>query len=71
MLPTLGAAVMLPPLRNRFDDLNAIASQLLGRTVQLCPDLDTRLRKHCWPGNLREFRNFLMTQLRPRLIPRC
>ena len=54
--------VMLPPLRNRFDDLDAIASQLLGRTVQLCPELDMHLRKHYWPGNLREFRNFLMTQ---------
>ena len=59
--------VHLPPLRERHEDLPAIAEALLGdlnrkhecRVVDMSQaDLDALLR-HSWPGNVRELRNVL------------
>ncbi len=52
-----GAQVMLPPLRER-GDLQAMVRRFLdGR--EITPAAMDRLRRHRWPGNLRELRNAL------------
>jgi len=55
--------VALPPIRDRLDDLPAlIASFYAARGIDPGPidgdNLD-RLRRHAWPGNVREVRNVL------------
>jgi two-component system nitrogen regulation response regulator NtrX len=57
-------AVKLPPLRDRGDDVLAIADHYLarfaaGRTMTLSADARTSLRAHTWPGNVRELRNVI------------
>ncbi len=56
----------LPPLRDRGDDIDAIAQQQLqrlgaelGRTVTLSSGARAALRAHSWPGNVRELENCL------------
>ncbi len=57
----------LPPLRDRVEDVPAIAEHLLAllardirRPVpQLDPDAEQALVAHTWPGNVRELRNVL------------
>jgi len=59
--------VALPPLRDRAEDLPALAETLLRRmgaddeqlAAQLVPELLDRLASHSWPGNVRELRNYL------------
>jgi transcriptional regulator with GAF, ATPase, and Fis domain len=55
--------VVLPPLRERLDDLPLlIASFYAGRGLASGPvagDNLERLRRHAWPGNIRELRNVL------------
>jgi len=59
--------IALPPLRERVDDLPALAKDLLrslGATddaiAALCtPELFASLRRGAWPGNARELRNHL------------
>ena len=56
--------ITLPPLRERLEDLPALADRLLllvpGATgVTLSPAAVTQLCAHSWPGNLRELRNVL------------
>jgi two-component system, NtrC family, response regulator AtoC len=58
--------IALPPLRERGDDLERLAEHFLGElnaaegTVkQLSPAGRERLRRHDWPGNLRELKNAL------------
>ena len=55
--------VDLPPLRDRLDDIEAIAQKLvlgLGRRDEKLPaDVLRALRSHSWPGNVRELRNTL------------
>ncbi len=59
--------LQLPPLRERLDDLPALAKSLmgdlapeLGRTFEpLSEMVIKRLRDHEWPGNIRELRNVL------------
>jgi DNA-binding NtrC family response regulator len=56
--------VVVPPLRERPEDLPALARHLLAasdlgdRTVS--PDALAALRGHRWPGNVRELRNVLV-----------
>ncbi|HEX8915054.1 MAG TPA: sigma-54 dependent transcriptional regulator [Humisphaera sp.] len=55
----------LPPLRDRPDDVVALARRLLGhfaggvrgRPVGFTPDAEAALRAYAWPGNVRELRN--------------
>ncbi|MGZ8869179.1 MAG: sigma-54-dependent transcriptional regulator [Thermoanaerobaculia bacterium] len=55
----------LPPLRDRPDDIEPIARDLLARLAQrhgfrrpsLTRDAIDELRRHLWPGNVRELRN--------------
>jgi DNA-binding NtrC family response regulator len=53
----------LPALRERLEDLPALAERLLARAgarrAALAPDALDRLREHAWPGNVRELRNVL------------
>lgn len=57
----------IPPLRERQDDIPAIANSLLLRIcsdmarppAQISPKAVDRLRSYYWPGNIRELRNVL------------
>ena len=59
--------IVLPPLRERAEDLPALARELLhgsGASVEtaarlLTPELLNVLRRGAWPGNVRELRNYL------------
>ena len=61
-----GVTVLLPPLRERADDLPLLAQHFLnqcahlsgdGRPRRLSTDAQAMLRNHDWPGNLRELRH--------------
>ncbi len=56
----------LPPLRERSEDVPALAARLLeglprhhGAPPSLSPAAIDALRRHSWPGNIRELRNVL------------
>jgi DNA-binding NtrC family response regulator len=59
--------IHLPPLRERKDDLPAIAESLIGdlnrkhdcRVAEISPAVLDALAGHNWPGNIRELRNVL------------
>jgi DNA-binding NtrC family response regulator len=54
--------VVMPPLRERGDDLLRIAERILGRLAppaRLDPKARPRLLAHRWPGNIRELENVL------------
>jgi DNA-binding NtrC family response regulator len=57
-------AVVLPPLRERREDILALAEHFLGRfggkhgrTLRLSPEALERLLRYPWPGNVRELEN--------------
>ncbi len=58
-------AVLLPPLRERGDDVLEIADFLLRRAARPAPPAAVaaaarlKLRRHPWPGNVRELENVL------------
>jgi DNA-binding NtrC family response regulator len=60
--------IVVPPLRDRPDDVELLAAALLarirdetGRDVRrISDDAMKRLRAHAWPGNVRELENALM-----------
>jgi DNA-binding NtrC family response regulator len=53
----------LPPLRERMEDLVALATSFLAkfcpRNVSLSPEALSLLQQHTWPGNVREVRNVI------------
>jgi len=57
--------IVLPPLRERIDDIPALAQRLLERNAPraggvrpaFAPDALEALRRHQWPGNVRELAN--------------
>jgi DNA-binding NtrC family response regulator len=49
----------MPALRERREDIPALARSLLGPCVQLSPDAERALKSYSWPGNVRELRNVL------------
>jgi len=56
--------IVLPPLRERREDIGALAVSLLdrvapGRHMALAPQALQRLEQHPFPGNVRELRNVL------------
>ncbi|MFA6954345.1 MAG: sigma-54 dependent transcriptional regulator [Thermoanaerobaculia bacterium] len=59
--------IVLPPLRERREDIPIIAFDLLTRiadelglpVVTLSPEAQRALGSHAWPGNIRELRNVL------------
>jgi transcriptional regulator with PAS, ATPase and Fis domain len=60
--------IHVPPLRERADDIEAVANALLGRIREethrdirrISDDAVARLQAHAWPGNVRELENALM-----------
>src|SRR5690348_3864381 len=62
-----GFHIHLPPLRERKEDIRAIAETLVGdlnrkhecRVAALSPAVMEALAGHSWPGNVRELRNVL------------
>jgi DNA-binding NtrC family response regulator len=60
-----GICIRIPPLRDRLDEIESLAAQLLeaaspsGPPPPLGPDVLQALRAHPWPGNVRELRNVL------------
>jgi len=57
-------AVHIPPLRERRDEIPALAAHFLaaankqyGRSVEISPALMRQLVEHPWPGNIREMEN--------------
>jgi len=59
--------IHLPPLRERKEDIQAIAEALISdlnrkhgcRVVSISPAVLSALERHNWPGNVRELRNVL------------
>jgi len=59
--------IQLPPLRERKQDIDAIAAALLDdlnrkhacRATGIAPETAEALKRHNWPGNVRELRNVL------------
>jgi transcriptional regulator of acetoin/glycerol metabolism len=68
-----GITVRLPPLRQRTDQ-GALIEQLLrseaGAALEIEPALVERLKRHSWPGNVRQLRNVLRTMLALRSADR-
>jgi transcriptional regulator of acetoin/glycerol metabolism len=66
--------IMVPPLRERLDDLVALSRELLHRhapdptAVRLRPEVLQVFARHSWPGNVRELEGVICTVLarRPR-----
>jgi DNA-binding NtrC family response regulator len=55
--PAFAMAITLPPLRERLDDVEALARHFASSTHALSGDAIERLRAHSWPGNTRELRD--------------
>ena len=49
----------IPPLRERLEDVPALAQRLLAGGVSLSADAAKALQGYSWPGNVRELRNVL------------
>ena len=65
--------LFVPPLRERLDDIEEIAQQLLDKCrpgIQLSPDALRVLQSYPWPGNIRELKNVL-TSIAVMLDPGC
>ena len=55
--------IKVPPLRERVDDIGPLAEYFLGQQnpkMRLAPDASEKLRRHAWPGNIRELRNVVI-----------
>ncbi len=64
--------IRLPPLRERIEDIPALAQCLMerigGRTAsRLSPQAEEYLMRHRWPGNVRQLRNALERMLALRM----
>ncbi len=55
--------IRVPPLRQRTEDIPALAAHFLSRQVRPCAGLSNEaieaLCRHAWPGNVRELRNVM------------
>jgi DNA-binding NtrC family response regulator len=49
----------LPPLRERPEELDALATSFLPRGATLSPEARDAIRQYGWPGNVRELKNTL------------
>ena len=66
-----GIRILLPPLRQRLDDLadltwhfvNQYAHQSQRQITELAPCMMTLFAKYHWPGNIRQLRNVVRTSL--------
>jgi DNA-binding NtrC family response regulator len=62
------ARVVLPPLRERPEDIPALGNHFIEQIsrggsgdIKIGPDAMNALKKHDWPGNVREMKNILET----------
>ena len=58
------ARVVVPPLRDRVEDIERLATMFLRRALrsevaEVAPDIASMLRSHRWPGNVRELKNVI------------
>ena len=51
--------IALPPLRERQEDIAALAGSFAGRGKTIAPDALQQFASHAWPGNVRELRNVI------------
>ncbi|CAN5556052.1 sigma-54 dependent transcriptional regulator [soil metagenome] len=51
--------VRVPPLAERPDDILPLARHFLATDKQLSPEANVALRRHAWPGNVRQLKNVL------------
>jgi transcriptional regulator with PAS, ATPase and Fis domain len=51
--------ILLPPLRDRSEEIGLLARTLLPRGAVLRSDTEAALAAYSWPGNIRELRNTL------------
>jgi DNA-binding NtrC family response regulator len=51
--------VVLPPLRERRDEIVPLARHFLRPGLELSPDAEELLRQAPWPGNVRELQNVI------------
>jgi len=62
-----GVSLLLPPLRERINDIPLLINYFLKRQnesgVELPPDFLKSLMSHSWPGNIRELQNVLSRYL--------
>jgi DNA-binding NtrC family response regulator len=56
--------IMVPPLRDRIEDIPLLLNHFLtiynrkyNKYIAVAPDVVKRLKKHHWPGNIREFQH--------------
>jgi DNA-binding NtrC family response regulator len=49
--------VVLPPLRERKDDIQMLAESFVARRAELLPETLALLMEYDWPGNVRELKN--------------
>src|SRR5262249_33395240 len=69
--------IRLPPLRERLDCLQPLDARMLHQIgpppadhARICSqEQDKLLRRHAWPGNLRELRNFVERSLAVPELP--
>ena len=62
-----GFPIVIPPLRERLDDIPELAALFLGKAMELSgkegggftEDAMQRLLRHDWPGNVRELKNLI------------
>jgi transcriptional regulator with PAS, ATPase and Fis domain len=52
-------SLRIPPLRERLEDVPALARALLAPGIELSRDAGRALQAYAWPGNIRELRNVL------------
>jgi transcriptional regulator with PAS, ATPase and Fis domain len=58
------ALIPIPPLRERREDLKALAESFLaelGKPLTIPPETLTALSRHDWPGNVRELKNVIQS----------
>ncbi len=53
-----GLPVRMPPLRERPEDLAALAARFAA-PLRIAPEAQNALLRHAWPGNVRELRNVI------------
>jgi transcriptional regulator with PAS, ATPase and Fis domain len=58
-----GATLLIPPLRERVGEIEELALRFLGDAARPAPSLSPAalvlLKRHGWPGNIRELRNVM------------
>jgi len=67
-----GGTIVLPPLRDRPDDIPLLAERFVREAERSCsglereitPEVEERLRSHSWAGNVRELRSSLFEAVR-------